>query len=227
MAKRPTKKPTGKAVAVRKKKTPANGEANLRKGNPDNARLTERNKRFIEEYKIDLNGTKAAIRAGYSERSAHSTACNLLKNPKVAAVLATARQEWQDRVGITQDAILHELAALGFSRASTFVRETDGGEIKVDLSDASERDMAAIKSIESVTTVSSSGDGQGGTSEVTKTKITLHDKRLPLRDIGQHLGMFKDDSAPQGVVINVKEIKLIGVLPDGRVYDCDEILQVV
>lgn len=215
MVKAPAKKPTGKAVAVRKKKTPAK------------PRVNQKQERFIQEYLIDLNATQAAIRAGYSERSAYSTGHRMLNNAEVAARLTEARQEWAERVGITQDAVLNELAALGFSRASDYVRITKGGEIEVSLADATDRQMAAIKSIETSTEIYNSKENGDGGKEVTRTKLTLHDKRLPLRDIGQHLGMFKEDAAPQGVVINVKEIKLIGVLPSGQIDDSDEILQEV
>ncbi len=210
MAKRPAKK-TKAETAIAKKKRGAKGKPNLQRGNAPNARLTKLNERFIEEYKIDLNGTKAAIRAGYSESSAHSIACDLLKKPKVAAKLALARAEWADRVGITQDAVLGELAALGFSRASTFLGKTDDGDIFVDLTTITERDSAAIKSIETTTTVTGGGATGREREEITKTKITLHDKRLPLRDIGQHLGMFEGDNKPAGLTINVKEIRIVGV----------------
>lgn len=209
------KKPKSKAVAVRKKKTPAVRALSIKQ------------ERFYAEYLVDLNATQAAKRAGYSLKTAHAQGHRLLKHVLIAPRLEQARKEWQERVGITQDAVLTELALLGFSRASKFVRETKGGEIVVDLSEATERDMAAIKSIESVTTITSSGDGKDS-EETTKTKITLHDKRLPLRDIGQHLGMFKDDSKVQpAFTVQVKEIKIVGVLPDGEIDDSDDILQEV
>lgn len=204
------------------------GKKNLLKGNPDNARLTDMNLRFIEEYKVDLNGTKAAIRAGYSEKSAHAIACELLKKPKIAGKLALARQEWQERVGVTQDAVLNELAAIGFSRASTFLRSTEEGDVVVDISDITDLESAAIKSVETTKTTTGGGDTGRDVQEVVKTKIILHDKRLPLRDIGQHLGMFEGDKNVAPITVNVKEIRIVGVQPDGVIdADFEEILQEV
>jgi phage terminase small subunit len=55
--------------------------------------LTERQKRFVHEYMIDLNAKQAAIRAGYSERGAEVQGCQLLSNPNVAALIAERTAE--------------------------------------------------------------------------------------------------------------------------------------
>lgn len=61
--------------------------------------LTTKQKRFVEEFMIDLNGTKAAIRAGYSEKGAHVQAAQLLSNPKVTEAVAEAKTRVADRIG--------------------------------------------------------------------------------------------------------------------------------
>ena len=53
--------------------------------------LTPRQERFIQEYLVDLNGTQAAIRAGYSEHTATAIAWELLRNPEVEAAIAEAQ----------------------------------------------------------------------------------------------------------------------------------------
>ena len=199
------KAPTKRAVAVRKKRTPAK------------PKVTEQQERFIQEYLVDLNATQAAKRAGYSQKTAYSQGQRLLKHVVIAARLAEARREWAERVGITQDAVLSELAAIGFSRASTFLRSTPDGDVVVDISDITDLESAAIKSVETTKTTTGGGDTGRDVQEITKTKIILHDKRLPLRDIGQHLGMFEGDKNVSPITVNVKEIRLVGVLPDGVV----------
>ena len=72
---------------------------------------------FVREYLVDLNGTQAAIRAGYSEASAHTTAHDLLRNPKVADAIDTALAE---SPGITRARIVDELAKIAFSNAGEF-----------------------------------------------------------------------------------------------------------
>lgn len=72
--------------------------------------LTAKQARFVEEYLIDLNATQAAIRAGYSERTANEQASRLLANAKVSAAVARAQAERSDRTGVTLDYVLSRLA---------------------------------------------------------------------------------------------------------------------
>lgn len=62
--------------------------------------LTSRQQRFVREYLIDPNGTKAAIKAGYSEHSAHVIAHDLLKNPLVAAHVEELQNARAEALGI-------------------------------------------------------------------------------------------------------------------------------
>ena len=65
--------------------------------------ITPKQQRFADEYLIDLNATQAAIRAGYSERSAEQQGNRLLGNDKVAAYIAEAQADRSERTDITQD----------------------------------------------------------------------------------------------------------------------------
>lgn len=78
------------------------------------AELNARQARFVEEYLVDGVATQAAVRAGYSPRTAESQGCRLLRNAKVAAAIAAAREKRSERTGITVDEILGELARVGF-----------------------------------------------------------------------------------------------------------------
>ena len=70
--------------------------------------LTEKQQRFVDEYLIDLNATQAAIRAGYSARTAAEQGSENLRKPHIADAIARARQEQQERTGITADRVLRE-----------------------------------------------------------------------------------------------------------------------
>lgn len=74
--------------------------------------LTPRQSRFVDEYLIDLNGKKAAIRAGYAERSAEGTASRLLSNAKVQASLEKRQQERSRRTQVDADYVLHRLTEI-------------------------------------------------------------------------------------------------------------------
>lgn len=74
--------------------------------------LTEQQKRFVEEYLIDMNGARAARAAGYSESAARETASRLLKKPEVAQAVRKARENLSERTEITQDWVLQRWAAI-------------------------------------------------------------------------------------------------------------------
>src|SRR5690606_14509916 len=76
--------------------------------------LTAKQRRFVEEYLIDLNATQAAIRAGYSSRTAGQIGDENLKKPQIAAAVQAAQAERSARTQITQDRVLTELARIAF-----------------------------------------------------------------------------------------------------------------
>ena len=70
--------------------------------------LTPKQQRFVEEYLIDLNATQAAIRAGYSQKTAHSIGHENLSKPEIAAALQEAQEKRSESVGIDAEWILRE-----------------------------------------------------------------------------------------------------------------------
>ena len=68
--------------------------------------LTPKQARFVQEYLIDLNATQAAVRAGYSERTANRTGSENLSKPDIQAALQTAMQARQARTEVTQDYVI-------------------------------------------------------------------------------------------------------------------------
>jgi len=71
--------------------------------------LTDRQRRFVEEYLVDLNATQAAIRAGYSKRTAASQGERLLRHVEVAAAVRAAQDARSRRTGLTADRVLQDL----------------------------------------------------------------------------------------------------------------------
>lgn len=74
--------------------------------------LNPKQARFVAEYLIDLSATQAAIRAGYSKRTAGSQAFDLLKKPEIQAAIAESMAERSERTRITQDNVLDEVSAM-------------------------------------------------------------------------------------------------------------------
>ena len=68
--------------------------------------MTAKQQAFVLEYLVDLNGTQAAIRAGYSAKSAYSIAEELLRKPEIAAATAEAKAERAAHVGVTAEDVI-------------------------------------------------------------------------------------------------------------------------
>lgn len=71
--------------------------------------LTPKQAAFVREYLIDLNATQAAIRAGYSERTAHTTGHENLRKPEVAAAVQEAMRERAESTAVTAEMVLERL----------------------------------------------------------------------------------------------------------------------
>ena len=77
-----------------------------------NAKLTPKQQRFIDEYLIDLNATQAAIRAGYSPRTARAIACENLAKPYIQEAIAEAKRERSEATKINAEWVLHQAVEL-------------------------------------------------------------------------------------------------------------------
>lgn len=80
-------------------------------------KLTPKQDRFCREYVIDLNATQAAIRAGYSKKTAGAVGFENLKKPEIAARIAAVVNEANKKAEVTSEEILANLAEIGRSRA--------------------------------------------------------------------------------------------------------------
>jgi phage terminase small subunit len=85
--------------------------------------MTNKQRRFIEEYMIDLNATQAAIRSGYSPRTAREIGAENLTKPVIADAVAKRLAELSRGTGITLERITRALAKLAF--ADTDVANND------------------------------------------------------------------------------------------------------
>ena len=68
--------------------------------------MTRKQQRFVEEYLVDLNATQAAIRAGYSERTAYSIGIENLKKPVIAVAVEAAMDDLAARTAVTQESVV-------------------------------------------------------------------------------------------------------------------------
>jgi phage terminase small subunit len=143
--------------------------------------MTEKQKRFVEEYLIDLNATQAAIRAGYSPKYADREGHKLVENSRVSEAIEKALAERSRRTGINQDRVVQELAKIAFVKITDVVN--DDCEI---LPDADEADLAAIESVKVKSIPTKSGEVG------VEREIKLSSKLKALELLGKHLGMWND-----------------------------------
>lgn len=94
------------------------------------AKMTAKQMRFCDEYLIDLNATQAAIRAGYSEKYAHTNTPKLLNNTTIKEYLAGRMAEKESELIADQDEVLKYLTAVmrGKSMASVLARDEIGAD---------------------------------------------------------------------------------------------------
>lgn len=170
--------------------------------------LSAKQARFVEEYLLDLNATQAAIRAGYSERTARQAGAENLSKPVIVAAIAAAQEARSKRTEITQDRVLAELAKIGFSDLRKTM--TKGGSL-MDPQAWDDETAGAIAAIEVVTRPSGDVDEDGNREVEHVHKIKAWDKLSALEKLGKHLGMFKDgatapdEAPPLNISISVRE----------------------
>jgi phage terminase small subunit len=140
--------------------------------------MNPKQQRFCQEYLVDLNGTQAAIKAGYSCKTASSQGERLLRNVEVQAEIQRFQQQRSERLEITADDVLLDLAAIAFTPITDLLKIEDG---KVTLLDTSQWSDDAHKAVESVRQ-----SKDGGFS------IRMVNKLAALEKLGQHLGLFSD-----------------------------------
>lgn len=98
--------------------------------------LTPKQQRFVEEYLIDLNATQAAIRAGYSEKTAYAVGHENLKKPEIAKALSAARGERSQRTEITADYVLSTiLETVERCKQAVPVTDKTGKQVVVETED--------------------------------------------------------------------------------------------
>lgn len=162
------------------------------------AKLSPKMQRFIKEYIIDRNGTKAYLRAGYkcSEGTARRNAYKLLMRPEVASAVDKAEAERLRRVDIKADDVLREIAKLAFSDIKNYLSfRTEKTVVGYD-EDSGEPifDYAQVIQMKDSTEVDGSVISEVSLSKDGVFKFKLQDKKAPLEMLAKHLKLFVDHS---------------------------------
>lgn len=164
--------------------------------------LTDRQRVFCEEYLVDLNGTEAAKRAGYSAKTARVMAQQNLEHPAVIEHLAVMMKERSERTQVTADRVITEVARLGFSDLRKLF-DDHGGLLPVT---QWPDDMAAAVASVEVDELFE-GFGENRVQVGYTKKVKLWDKPRALELLGKHLKLWVERveaSGPNGGPIQTR-----------------------
>lgn len=149
--------------------------------------LSSKRRRFVKEYLIDHNGKQAAIRAGYSPRTATVQGSKLLTYPNVRAAVDEGLAVQLAKATMTADEVIRGLTLLARANMIDYMTIGTNGDPFVDLTKLTRDQAAAISEV----TVEDFVDGRGEDArDVRRIKFKLADKRAALVDLGKHFGMF-------------------------------------
>lgn len=151
--------------------------------------LTDKEKRFVDEYMIHQSGAKAAALAGYSERNAGRIAWALMQRPLIAEAIEARQAKLAAKLGVTTERILEELAKIGFSDIRKAFTESGG----IKRPEEWDEDFAgAMSSVKVITRQSGERDEDDRPILENVHEFKAWDKLAALEKLGKHLGMFKD-----------------------------------
>ena len=179
--------------------------------------MTDAQKRFCDEYLIDLNATRA-YKVAYprckKDETANAASSRMLRNVKVQEYISEKQQEIEKRTEVTQDMVIKELAAIAFSKASDYAKlkkmkrnvPVFDGE---DIVDYKEEEYIRI---EFTPTDKLTEEQKKALSGIKEGKFGIQvdscDKVKALELLGRHLGMFND------VNVNMKNAVCVELVDD-------------
>jgi phage terminase small subunit len=162
-------------------------------------KLTRRQRRFVDEYLLDLNGAQAAIRAGYSVNGADQQASELLTIDKVKAAVDRAIAHRVNRVHVKQDRVVQELLRIALANPA---QAFDVSGALLPIHEMPEDVQRAISSI----------DVEERNGETVVKKIRFCDKNRALEMLGRHIGLLKDKNE-DGKSAAVFHLVINGIAP--------------
>jgi phage terminase small subunit len=151
--------------------------------------LTPRQRRFCEEYLVDLNASAAARRAGYSADTARQIGAENLTKPDIQTEIQRQIEARSKRTEITADQVVTELGKIAFANMLNYMTIQDDGTAVVDFSMVDRDQGAVMREV----TIETYAEGRGDDARTVKRiKFALYDKKGALELLGRHFGLFTD-----------------------------------
>lgn len=168
-------------------------------------KLNPKQQRFVEEYLVDLNATGAAERAGYKHPNTQGP--RLLVNVGVAAAIQERRTRLRNKLEVTQERVLQELARIAFADVRDLFTWDEERACHVPSANLTDDQAAAVSAIEAETIRTTNLDGSVDVK--IKLKLRTYDKKGALDSLAKHLGMFierHEHTGRDGGPIETKEL---------------------
>ena len=170
------------------------------------SKLSYKQKRFVEEYIVDLNAKQAAIRAGYSVRTAEKQGWQMMQHAGIRTAIEKYQKNISKKTEITIENILQEYAKIAFTDLTEIIRFEKGLMSVEDFDKLDDKQKACIKKFKCKTMERLNANGE--LVESDWVEIELHDKQHALDMLGKHLGMFVQklevtDKTPKPPSINL------------------------
>ncbi len=192
----PAGAPTGEGVKDSKAKI---------KAGTSKDEAAERRHNFIQAYIANGgNATQAAIKAGFSEKTADQQGSRLLKDVKVQAELEKQREILRQKFGLTAENVLREVARISFFDPRALVDAQGNIRNLNDLDEDTARAVASVEVIEEY-----AGRGQDRESIGFTKKVKVFDKNAALEKAMKHLGLYKDQielTGPNGGPVQFAQV---------------------
>jgi phage terminase small subunit len=158
------------------------------------AGLSERQRRFCEEYLVDYSPVKAMIRAGYAFKTANRNSGEFMKNPFIQEYLGKRARKQSEKIALTAERVLEEISRLAFSNIADFYKQ-DPKTKKFVLKDISELTPAQ----------------QACIAEYSPGKpIKLYNKDSALDKLGKHFKLYTDIDAVVHNLVVMPSLRISG-----------------
>jgi phage terminase small subunit len=150
-------------------------------------KLTDRQRRFVEEYLVDCNAARAAVRAGYSPNAAEKAGYRLKKIPAVREALDAAFEVKRQGAEVDRERIIRELARIAFADISEFAAWDERGLSFKEASVLTPEQTACVAEV-----------AESGTGGTKKLRIKLHSKTKAIEALCRLLGLYDEKGKAAG-----------------------------
>ena len=166
--------------------------------------LTAKQQQFVREYLVDYNATQAAIRAGYSAKTAQVIGAENIKKPMVAAEIRRLGQKTAQKLEITRESIMRELAAVGFACVTDFVSVETESATKLGIHPLTGEVVNLPGGCRQTVRITNTCDLPAGKAAALAgikqgangIEVRLHDKVRALELLGKAVGVFDNTVTP-------------------------------